>query len=497
MKDTFLRAAVFAVALFFIRVVNSDADFSTNALLSYLTGIPALDDVYPGLTLSYEHPAELAHQYRPYVEITGKSQEVLRSLTGENKNIRHGLTSFGVKYPLLTDRAGMYLSFTDFRSSVSWPVSADRFSVKESYETGRMCLSVFASRGKNLRAGVTTGLQFDSLIQSAEISGKFPHGFSGSLRYFSIPYDWGVDLSYEDITKRLYSRFRDSGLDGEITWSFRNDINITYSKKTRNIDTADKFNGIPDNHSQVWNGDGDGWELRGRKKLFGDTAVTLNYGHEKLSGKLELLYSDFTESQYMRGELKGHIYRFGIGTELNNVSVYLPDISYRFVSTNLAISKGRLDSWPFTPKQIEIFGDKTWTFSGKGSIVSDAGIFSWNLSSSSRASLAVARVHPDYRIRITTRDHFSLDPWDIIFGKKRYETDRTRYFDFAHVAYWKSFRYGKFSLDFGISQFIPLRHSEEKKPSEAPVPPSFPEIKFKKPEKIGGFSFEVKGKWML
>jgi len=199
----------------------------------------------------------------------------------------------------------------------------------------------------------------------------------------------------------------------------------------------------------------------------------------------------------MRGSLDGDIYRFGIGTELNSVSVYLPDIIYRRVSTDLALSHGRLDSWPFTPTQIGIFGDKTWTFSGRGSIVSDAGLFSWNLSPSSRTSLAVVRVHPDYNIRITTRDHLSLNPLDMIFGRRRYETDRTRYFDFAHVSYWKNFKYGKFSLDFGISQFIPLRHSEEKKPSEAPVPPSFPEIKFKKPEKIGGFSFEVKGKWML
>ncbi|MFC1693904.1 hypothetical protein ACFL1R_10400 [Candidatus Latescibacterota bacterium] len=43
------------------------------------------------------------------------------------------------------------------------------------------------------------------------------------------------------------------------------------------------------------------------------------------------------------------------------------------------------------------------------------------------------RTHLDYRLRIITRDHFSTEPMDMILGRKRLETDMTRYYDFASV----------------------------------------------------------------
>ena len=98
--------------------------------------------------------------------------------------------------------------------------------------------------------------------------------------------------------------------------------------------------------------------------------------------------------------------------------------------------------------------------------------------------------HPPY-------PHLSANPMDIIFGRSRTETDRTRYFDFALVTYDKSFNFGMCDFDLCVRQFIPLFHSEKKIPGKAPVPPSFPKLKVSKPKRIGGLSFEVRVRWML
>ncbi len=498
MKNTIIRATVISVALFFMNEAYAESDFTTNALVGYLTGIPSLYSPLYRSETDYEYPAELARDYKPYLEIAGNSQEVFRSLIGDKKYVNHGSAAVSLKYPLIQNRAGIYLSYNDYRSSVLWPFSDSRITLGESYESGKGCFSAYVSVIENLRVGVTVGKQLvrnaDSTLQIVEISGGIPFGLHCSLRYFSIPYNWGINMNYANIKKILSSQFRHYGYEGEITYPVKNIIEVILSGKKRSIDTSRDFRGVPNNHAQGWNVDGDGWQVRVRKTPVSGVAVIINYGRDTISGKLDLWYNN---SQYMRGIIDSDTYRFGTGTEFNHIPRYFPDFRYDRVSTDLTLRKGIAYSWPFTPKIYEIIGDKTWTFSGTGRIVSDSGTFSWKLPSMSWMEISYIRSHLDYSLRITTRDHLSTNPMDIIFGKTRIENDRTRYYDFALISYRKSLTFERFSTEFSISQFIPIYHSEKKIPGRAPVPPSFPKIRVEKPKYIGGLSFNVKGRLLL
>ncbi|HUT64009.1 MAG TPA: hypothetical protein VMZ04_08630 [Anaerolineae bacterium] len=493
-----MKKAFYILLLIFLIPEESLADFSTNALIGYLTGIPALSELPYGNKSGYEYPAELAQDITQYIKFTGSRQEVFRNFLGEHKNIDHGLFSIGLNYPLIENTAGTYISFTDNRSSISWPFSKNRIRTVDSYKAGTICVSGYTFARENVRVGATIGKQIKSdrnrLLHIVEFSGAVSQRLNGSMRYFSLPYEWGVDINYKNITKTLPSHFQYTGFEGNITYSLTEHMHITFSGEKGDIDTPKKFQVIPDNHTQMWNGSRDRWKIRILNSPVADIVLDASYGEDTLSGELNLCYDG---DQYMQGTLDGDTRRFGFGVQLEDVKRYIPVIHYDRVSTELALSRGIADSWPFTPKQIEIIGDKTWTFSGTGSIVSDSGTFSWKLSSLSRMVFSYVRAHFDYRLRITTRDHLSTNPLDMIYGKSRIETDRTRYYDFAHVYYGRNYIFGRLSLEFGISQFIPVHHSRKKIPGKAPAPPSFPELKIKKPENFGGFSFEVNGKWLF
>ncbi len=451
MKNNFIRAAVLTVALFYVFMASADADFSTNSLFRYITGIPGISDSFDAAVFNRDHPALMARDYGRYVEFAGIRQEVVRSLNNEKKDIAHGVTSLSVKYSLIQDRAG-----------------------------------------------ITLGRQFSGdgggSLQVVEVTGKLPCGVSGSLRYFSVPYEWGIGVSCDDITKMLPSRFRDTGFEGVVMGEVLGRTHYFVLVKKRTIETPESYRGAPDRHAQVWDMDMDGWKANIRYELLRGIDVSVDCGKDMLSGDMGLW---FNRAQYMRGMLDGDTYRFGTRLEFSGSSRYVPDLSYNRTTTDCDLTHGIADSWPFTPVQMEIIGDKTWTFSGRGRIVSDAGTFLWKLSQRSQTSLTLARAHFDYRFRIVTRDHLSMDPMNMIIGRSRTETDRTRYFDFALISYRRTFKFERCFLEMGVSQFIPVHHSGKKIPGKAPAPPSFPKLKVSKPKRVGGLSFDARLIWKL
>ena len=173
----------------------------------------------------------------------------------------------------------------------------------------------------------------------------------------------------------------------------------------------------------------------------------------------------------------------------NDAKQYIPAVRYDRVFTDLDLTDGIVDSWPFTPKQIEIIGDKTWVFFGQGRFLSNSVDFNWKLPESSSLDIAYFRVYPDYRLRVTTRDHLSINPWEMIFGKRRVDTDNTRSYDFAAVTFGKEFKFDRFKFETGIRQLVPLRHVKTSIPGEGPEPPEFPKISLKRPKRFGGLSF--------
>ena len=95
MKNKNIRATVLSVALFFMNAAYAESDFSTNALVGYLTGVPNLSSSLYRSEADYEHPAELAREYRPYLEIIGNHQEVLRSLIGRSVPLLYRSSELG------------------------------------------------------------------------------------------------------------------------------------------------------------------------------------------------------------------------------------------------------------------------------------------------------------------------------------------------------------------------------------------------------------------
>jgi len=78
----------------------------------------------------------------------------------------------------------------------------------------------------------------------------------------------------------------------------------------------------------------------------------------------------------------------------------------------------------------------------------------WGIS---RVSASLLRVYPDYLILITTREHLSTELSGMLFGRRRAETDRTRYYDFASVAYHKNItlkRFGGLEEWAGVKYFL-------------------------------------------
>ena len=475
-----------SVTLFFILLCPADADFSARGLIYYLSGI----DVVPRgissvLDRSYS-PAGLAGGEQSFYEVTGLQQEVFRNIKGCYKRIGQSLFAAGYKHELKKDRSGVYIAFTDNRSAMSWPFSNNRVRVREKFNSGNISLSGYVRDKKHLRAGITIanrGLygsnKWLGIVQAA---GNLSHWMKWNVRYSSIPYYWEVKASFKGITKSFPSEFRHKFVDGSIVVSSRI-LDVTVLGKKGDISTSTGFTGIPDNHVQVWSADSDSWGIKVGEKIIPVVTIVGEIERDVKNGSLGLLYSG---EKYMRGELECKSFHSGVNILIDTAPWYLPGIRFDRTHIDMRLSRGLLDSWPFTPKQIEVMGDKTWTFHGTGRLTSTSATLLWDSPNRYNISLSFIRLHPDWKIYITTRPHFFWNWWDILRGIKRVETDRTRSYDLAILTWSRSFNFSYANLVLGVSQLIPMGHKKNKQPGEAPVPPEFPKLKWKKPSSIGG-----------
>lgn len=488
MRLIFHRAAVFAVALFLSQSLNAAADFSTGGLLGYLTGLRSLPDYYAINRALSEYPARLAEDNRSYFEMFGNWQDVFRNFSGTEKSLSHGAGAIGIKRSLLSNRAGVYLLYSERSGSVSWPFSKNRVRIREFYNSGNLLLSGFVSPDRRIKAGFTAGKSVNRgnrFMHVAQLSVRPWRSVEFSVSFSSVPYDWGIEAEFENVTKTLFSRFRHDSVEGGLTVPLRGIADVTVRGQKGRIYTPGGFRGVPDSHAQVWEADRDRWQVSFSENVLPRVDLNAGYARDKIPGELGLWYNG---SRYMRGKLDVSTHRWWLEAEGENAPRHIPAVRYDRVATGLDLSRGIVDSWPFTPTQMEIIGDKTWTFSGTGSFVSNGCTFTWETSEQSVLSTSFIRAFPDYSLRITTRDHLSANPWDMIFGNTRIETDRTRYYDFASVMYRREFTAGGFSIDAGIQQLIPLRHAETKIPGKAPEPPSFPKLRLARPKRFGGLS---------
>ena len=491
------KVAVVLATLFILLHSPALADFSANTLIGYFTGISLLPDSLSGMNY-HDHPSQVLTGYGSFVEISSGNQEVVRSLTGVEKKVGYHDIVCGVKRLFPSERAGLYLSFSNRESVMSWPFSSEQVRAHERWKNDGLGAAGAIRVGDSVTAGLSvktqTGGTGNGVQKTVEIAGDFPSGIKGRVRLNSSPAEWDMWLRFKNITQVFPAQIGYDVIEGDLSREMPWRTNLSFSARVFWLTTPSVFRGIPGRHAQVWSGDGGAYTVKVGKT---DTAignVAVFYGEDEQSTDFGFW---FNGSQYLQGVLDGKTSRWQIEVQPYRLKgLSFPLVKYDRVVTDMEISRGILDSWPFTPQQIEILGDKTWTFSGKGNLISDAGTLVWK-KKTSQIALTYARLHIDYRLRITTRDHFSANPWEIIFGQRRYESDRTRYFDFSVVSYIKTFMFNRVAIDMGITQIIPLYHAKTETGGPAPEPPSFPKLKAARPDIIGGLSVGMRVRWMM
>ncbi len=166
-------------------------------------------------------------------------------------------------------------------------------------------------------------------------------------------------------------------------------MRVTMSKGW--ITTPGGYKAMSDNHVQVWNSDRNRWFLSLHEKSIPRIGLTIGFGRETLSGDFDLRYNS---SRYLRSSMDIDNYRFMISAEHERKPGYVPGIRFDRVSTDVNLPYGSVDSWPFTPKQLEIISDKTWTVNGRGRFVSNGLTFSWMPSDFFRLSTSLLRIYP-------------------------------------------------------------------------------------------------------
>ncbi len=334
----------------------------------------------------------------------------------------------------------MYASFSDHYNSISWPLSKNRVRARHLYDTRELLLSGFLSAGDRFRAGATLGKSYarnrENLIRAVQVTGTFPLDIRASLSVSSKPYEWGIAASFQSIEITIPARFKQDKIDGSLSFPLRDFADMTVTMSKGWITTPGGYKAMPDNHVQVWNSVRNRWFFSLHEKSIPRIGLTIGFGRETLSGDFDLWYNN---SRYLRSSMDIDNYRFIISAKHERKPGYVPDIRFDRVSTDVNLPYGSVDSWPFTPKQMEIIGDKTWTSNGRGRFVSNGLTFFWAPSDFFSLSTSLLRIYPDYRLTIITRDHLSSNPFDMIFGRRRIESDTIRYAEFASLLITRQF----------------------------------------------------------
>ena len=489
----FLRVAVYTATLLFCLTDTVRADYTPQGLLFWLTGLdsnPTFEKSGTGINNLWSHPVRHFDDPQSYIELTATRHEFYRTLRGPYKNSGDGKYACAYKQFFNAKKAGVYASFSDLASSISWPLSKNRVRARHEYDTKELLITGFLRAGDRFMAGATLGKSYarnrENLIRAVQVTGKFPLDIQASLSVSSKPYEWSIAASFQSIDRTMSSRFKQDEIDGSLSFPLRRVGDMTVRMSKGWITTPGGFKNMTDNHAQVWNSDRKRWFLSLHETSIPRIGITIGLGREMLSGDFGLWYNT---SRYMRSSMDIDNHRFMISVEQEGKPGYVPGLRFDRISTDVELPYGSADSWPFTPKQLEIIGDKTWTGQGSGSFVSNGLTFFWTPSGNFRFSTSFFRIYPDYRLKITTRDHLSSNPFNMIFGRSRIESDTIRYAEFASLSISRQFVTGSVTIDTGLRQLIPIRQVKVRDPGKEPGIPSFPDISLKKPRSFGGLSF--------
>jgi len=344
-------------------------------------------------------------------------------------------------------------------------------------------ISAYINKKEKAGGAILAGISENGGVYfSGEAAGKFPCGFSGNLGFSRIPYKWGLDVNYDDLTKTLPTETVIGDLVTGLSWERPGYPKMTISANRKTFDTPGGTGKKHTDHFQVWDAGIKGWKFAAEYSFPKNIVLDGYMGLDDIDGSLRLLYEG---EQYLQGFFDGESNRFGAGIGLKEKSPAIPRIRFDRVFTNIDLTKGVGDSWPFTPKQIEVFGDMKWTFEGNGRIVSNSVTAVWQNLTLPDISAGLARVYIDYKLKTVKRE-FTGDPMELIFGMYSEDKDRIGYYDAVSLTMRKIMAFRTFSLHMGLGETIPVKYSRETEKGSVSEEPSF-KVKKIKMRYFGGF----------
>jgi hypothetical protein len=472
----------------------ASAEVGIAALVDHLTGIPAVnvgDTYHP-----WENPASLAAT-GGFLAVDANAVEGYRRLTGPDKRLAHNGLTVAAHRVNASGRAGLYMAYRGRAGEYTWPFSDGRVRAKVPHDAGgAMFAGWFSDERGRLTVGAAVGKPEsgpDMWYRAVHLIARLPRGILLDARYRREPFRWDMPVAYDSIGKSIAASLSYETTEAHLTVPLGSGRwHVDGSVMQGRISPIDSPGGPAGTHRQLWEGDRYGWRAGCGGRIMSHLDAAVGFERDISDGELGVWAED---SQYLRAFPELKTVRFTVDLKPRDIHRAMPDLAYVRTTTEAVLARGIADSWAFTPSQIAVLGDKTWSVSGTGALAADTVTMSWRCLL--RPALSLVRLHPDYSLRITTRDHLSLNPFNMLFGTTRTETDRTRYADLAVIAISHHQRVGPATLTLALRQIIPLRHTVDTVVDDTPTPISISDLPDGRPENFGGFSMHVRLKFDL
>jgi len=482
--------AVIAAALFHAFTGAAFADLSPRGIVAAVAGFDDSLIVHdPGYVLRHR-PSSLIAGRGTYVETFVVRRETFRSFSGAEKNLLGGTGGIGLRHDILPGRAGLYIAWLERSGAASWPFSDGRVMAREYFRDGTAHVAGYGNIG-GVRMGMSAGVSAtggaDRIERALDLAAPLPFGAALRVEYSLLPYEWGIRGTFKGIEQVLYADFTAERGEIALTAPAGPYAAASLVLGHESLFTRPKDRALPGGHAQIWTGERMRWEAVVRETCIPGVEASFGFGGAETDGGLGLT---FNGEQYLRAVADISADRFFVSAGPESAPGWIPTVRFDRTVSEGALPFGYVDSWPFTPQQIAIFGDKTWTFQGHGNVICDGLTMHWRGLSIASPSLGWRRLHYDYRLKIIERDHFPfVDLWSWLIGRRRRtETDNLRYYDIAVLGCEGDFVHGRMAVTYGVEQFVPVRTITSPRPGKpAPAPPPVREIL--KIKRYGGMSF--------
>ncbi len=489
--------AVIAATLFIVLMDSAAADFTPRGILAEIAGFD--DSLSAGdraAKIRY-HPSTLLDDCGSYMETFFIHREILRNFTGEEKDIIASEGGIGFHHDTIPGRAGWYAAWIERSSSMSWPFSDDRVMAYQYFRDGMLHVAGYGRLGI-VRMGVSIGASSvgsaDRIERAFDVTSSLPRGITFRAEYALVPYEWGVRGTFEDIAQVLPADFTVERNKISLTAPLSHVAVATLTFGAGTLYTLPNDRARSGGHTQIWTGSRLRWDAVIHEACLPVVNASVGYGGTDIDGNLGLA---FTGIDYARVEATFDMARYFLSLGAEDGPKWFPAFLYDRADTGGRLPYGFIDSWAFTPQQIAIFGDKTWTFQGRGRVISDGLTANWLVSRFGVFRLGWRRLRYDYRLTIIERDHFPLDPLNWLIGRRRTETDDLKYYDIAVGGYEGSIHRGRVTCMLGIEQLVPVRTVKAAKQGQPPIEPEVPKLNLFRFKRFGGLSIRLTVKYSL